>query len=113
VSREAGIRHVVAVNRQRRVFQYGRSVLRADRPLLAPRSPGEDTTSSAPSGAAAEALRSGTDAGGAGWAFELKWDGLRPLVSTEDCLEVCSRAAARPANSSCWAHGVTTNARCR
>jgi hypothetical protein len=53
-----------------------------------------------PSGAAAEALRSGTDAGGAGWAFEVKWDSLRPLVSTEDWLEVCSRAAARPVNSS-------------
>jgi hypothetical protein len=31
----------------------------------------------------------------AGWAFEVKWDSLRPLVSTEDWLEVCSRAAAR------------------
>jgi bifunctional non-homologous end joining protein LigD len=28
---------------------------------------------------------------GSGWSFELKWDGFRALVSTEDGLHVCSR----------------------
>ena len=30
---------------------------------------------------------------GEGWAFELKWDGFRAIVSTEDGLRVRSRAA--------------------
>jgi bifunctional non-homologous end joining protein LigD len=36
-------------------------------------------------------LRPGPLPSGEGWAFELKWDGFRAIVSTEDGLRVRSR----------------------
>jgi ATP-dependent DNA ligase len=38
-------------------------------------------------------LRPGRIASGAGWAFELKFDGFRAIVSTEHGLQVRSRRA--------------------
>jgi bifunctional non-homologous end joining protein LigD len=35
--------------------------------------------------------RSGSLPSGSGWSFELKWDGFRAIVSTEDGLRVRSR----------------------
>src|SRR4029453_9553914 len=36
-------------------------------------------------------LRPGPIPTGTGWAFELKYDGFRAIVSTENGLQVCSR----------------------
>jgi len=36
-------------------------------------------------------LRPGPIPAGEGWAFELKWDGFRAIVSTENDLRVRSR----------------------
>jgi ATP-dependent DNA ligase len=40
-------------------------------------------------------LRTGPIPSGEGWVFELKWDGFRAIVSTEDGLRVRSRRVAR------------------